>query len=217
MKKRKQFLGIDSRSCRGAILILLLAGILGFVFHSLAVVIFLMIFLAAHLAFFRDPLRKPAGKGVVSPADGKVVEVSFCDEPRFIGGKAVKIGIFLSIFDVHVNRMPWRGTLEWQEHMPGLFLNALDPDAALKNESNWLGFRDGKRAFVVRQISGLIARHIYWDVQKGDTLQQGDKVGIICYGSRAELYLPADVFQASVQLGDAVKSAETVLGGWKDD
>jgi len=105
--------------------------------------------------------------------------------------------------------------LAWQEYVPGRFLNALHPDAALKNESNWLGFHDGEKKFVVRQISGLIARHIHWDIQKGERLERGDKIGIICYGSRAEIYLPAGQFEASVQLGDAVKSAETVLGVWK--
>jgi phosphatidylserine decarboxylase len=214
MKKEKAF-SIDKRFWPGAALLTILAA-LSFVFiKNTAALGAILFFWTAHIVFFRDPRRTPAGEGVLAPADGKVVEVSFCDEPRFICGKAVKIGIFLSLFDVHVNRMPWRGTLQWQEHVPGRFLNALHPDAALKNESNWLGFCDGETKFVVRQISGLVARHIHWDIEKGAVLERGDKIGIICYGSRTELYLPAEKFMTSVRVGDAVKSARTVLGGWK--
>ncbi len=215
-RKNKSILILDKRVKPGIFLLIGLGVLVYFFVSSSPVVIAVFLFfLFLHMAFFRDPVRYPAGAGVVSPADGKVVEVSFCDEPRYLRGKAIKIGIFLSVLDVHVNRMPWPGTLEWQEYVPGRFLNALDPDAALKNESNWLGFRDGNKTFVVRQISGLIARHIHCDIQKGEKLKRCDKIGMICYGSRAEVYLPADQFDASVRLGDAVKTAETLLGSWK--
>lgn len=213
---KKNILGIiDCRAWPGIILLLIL-GLIGEIFFPGKMIGTIVFFgMLVHTAFFRDPCRKPAGEGVLSPADGKVVEISVCDEPRFIQGKAVKIGIFLSVLNVHVNRMPWDGTLEWQEHIPGQFLNALDPESALKNECNWLGFRQNDKKFVVRQISGLIARHIHWDVQKGEILARGSKIGMICYGSRTELYLPADEFEILVHLGDTVKSAETVLGIWK--
>ncbi len=206
---------VDRRVWPGLALIITLLLIVIVFFSSVFAISFLSFFLLAHLAFFRDPARSPRGEGVLAPADGKIVEISICDEPRFLKCQAVKIGIFLSVLDVHVNRMPWQGELEWQEYVPGRFLNALSPDAALKNESNWMGFRDGEHAFVVRQISGLIARHIHWDIQKGAKLGRGDKIGMICYGSRAEIYLPAAQFEATVQIGDAVKSSETILGNWK--
>jgi len=206
---------MDHRVLPGLALIAALLLIVIIFFQNVFAVAFIGFFFFAHLAFFRDPVRSPCGEGVLAPADGKVVEISFCHEPRFLKCQAVKIGIFLSVLDVHVNRMPWQGELEWQEYVPGRFLNALNPDAALKNESNWMGFRDGERAFVVRQISGLIARHIHWDIQKGAKLERGEKMGMICYGSRAEIYLPADQFEATVQIGDAVKSFGTILGNWK--
>ncbi len=199
-----------------AVFLLIGLGTLSFFFVPPKTTFFSALFLIIlHMAFFRDPIRSPDGEGLLSPADGKVVEVSFCDESRFLHGKAVKIGIFLSIFDVHVNRMPWSGTVEWIEHVPGKFLNAMDPQSAVQNECVWIGCRDGSRKFVVRPISGLIARHIHWDIEKGEKLARGQKIGIICYGSRTELYLPAEEFQPLVRVGDVVKSSKTVVGIWK--
>ncbi len=213
---KNSFCGYFDRRALPGVLLLVVLGIVSSFLIPVKVALSATAFvLILHLSFFRDPCRKPAGEGVLSPADGKVVEISLCDEPRFIQGKAVKIGIFLSVLNVHVNRMPWNGTLEWQEHIPGKFLNALNPESVNQNECNWMGFRDGSRKFVARQISGLIARHIHWDAKKGETLFRGDKIGMICYGSRAELYLPADEFETLVRLGDVVKSAETVVGIWK--
>ena len=206
---------LDGRVFPGAILIIILGGVNLILLPAGIVISATLFFLFLHFSFFRDPCRKPAGEGVLSPADGKIVEISICDEPRFIQGKAIKIGIFLSVLNVHVNRMPWNGALEWQEHILGKFLDARDPEASLQNECNWMGFHEGRRKFVVRQISGMIARHIHWDVKKGETLARGDKIGMICYGSRAELYLPAEEFETLVHLGDVVKSAETVVGIWK--
>ncbi|HRK62212.1 MAG TPA: phosphatidylserine decarboxylase [Candidatus Omnitrophota bacterium] len=206
---------IDRRVWPGVILISILALVVVFLFQSFRLLPVFAFLLFLHMAFFRDPQRRPRGEGVLAPADGKVVEVSLCDESRFLGCQALKIGIFLSVLDVHVNRMPWAGTLEWQEYTPGKFLNAMEPESAIKNESNWLGFRNGTETFIVRQISGLIARHIHWDIQQGERLGRGDKIGVICYGSRTEIYLPAARFEATVKLGDAVKSSETVLGNWK--
>ncbi len=206
---------VDKRVWPGIVLLAVLACVSLFLFSALTVLTAAAFFLFLHVSFFRDPCRKPAGDGLLSPADGKGVEISVCDEPRFIQGKAIKVGVFLSVLNVHVNRMPWDGILEWQEYVPGKFLNALNPDSALKNESNWMGFRDGSKKYVVRQISGLISRHIHWDIKKGETLARGAKMGMICYGSRAELYFPADEFETLVHLGDAVKSAETVVGIWK--
>ncbi len=214
-KKSSYKLPVDRRAFPGVVLLIILSGISLFLVPANIVFFATLFCLFLHVSFFRDPCRKPAGEGVLSPADGKIIEISICDEPRFIGAKAVKIGIFLSVLNVHVNRMPWNGTLEWQEHVPGKFLDARDPESSKQNESNWMGYYDGSRKFIVRQISGMIARHIHWDVKKGETLARGAKIGMICYGSRAELYLPAEEFETSVHLGDDVKSAETVVGVWK--
>ena len=217
MNQKKQCcrIPLDKRALPGAVLLIILS-LMSLSLISAQVVVSATLFcLFLHLSFFRDPCREPAGEGVLSPADGKIVEISICDESRFIHGKAIKIGIFLSVLNVHVNRMPWGGTLEWQEHIPGKFLDARDPESAIQNECNWMGFCEGNRKFVVRQISGMIARHIHWDVKKGETLARGDKMGMICYGSRAELYLPAEEFETLGHLGDVVKSAETVVGIWK--
>ena len=206
---------LDKRVWPGVFLLIGVSVLSTLLFPPPVIIPVFLFLIFIHMVFFRDPCRKAKGEGLLSPADGKVVEISFCEEPRFIQGKAVKIGIFLSVLDVHVNRMPWAGTLEWQEHIPGQFLNALDPESTIKNECNWLGFREGSKKFVVRQISGLIARHIHWDIKKGETLARSAKIGMICYGSRAELYLPADEVETLVQLGDAVKSAETIVAKWK--
>ena len=217
MKENRQccLIPVDKRVWTGVILLVMLGAISSILIPLQVVIPSMLFFLILHISFFRDPLRKPAGAGILSPADGKIVEMSLCDESHFIQGKALKIGIFLSVLDVHVNRMPWSGILEWQQHTPGKFLDARDPESANKNECNWMGFQEGSRKFVVRQISGKIARHIYWDIQKGESLAQGSKMGMICYGSRAEIYLPANEVEALVQLGDVVKSAETVVGIWK--
>ncbi len=206
---------IDQRVWPGVFLLAAL-GVLGCIFISVpAAFLSVLFFMALHVTFFRDPVRHTESKGVLAPADGKVVEVSLCDEPRYIHGQAIKIGIFLSILDVHVNRMPWTGTIEWLEHVPGRFLNAMKQEASTVNECVWLGCRDGERKFVVRPISGLIARHIHWDIKKGQTLARGAKIGIICYGSRTEIYLPAAEFETLVHVGDVVKLSLTEIGRWK--
>jgi phosphatidylserine decarboxylase len=146
--KQSSFCPVDRRVWPGVILISTLALITAFLFQSLRVLPVFLFFLFLHVAFFRDPQRRPRGEGVLAPADGKVVEVSLCDEPRFLGCQALKIGIFLSVFDVHVNRMPWEGTLEWQEYTPGKFLNAMDPESAFKNESN-IYFHKNKMEFIL--------------------------------------------------------------------
>jgi phosphatidylserine decarboxylase len=167
------------------------------------------------LTFFRDPERHPpAGDAPVSPADGKIVDIENCFEDRFLNEEAVRIGIFLSILNVHVNRSPIKGIIRYQKYEPGKFLNALDKECVKVNESNWIGVDGGSRKALVRQISGAIARKIYWDVPVGEELERGQKFGIICYGSRTELYVPKRLFKPTVQLGQNVKAGETLLGEW---
>ena len=176
---------------------------------------FAFFFLCFHLFFFRDPKRKiPAGRDPVSPADGEVVDISSEFEERYLKEEAVKIGMFLSIFVPHVNRSPAEGTVGYLEYVPGKFLNALNKESVKLNESNWIGIEEGKRRILFRQISGAIARRIHWDIRLGQSVKRGDKVGIICYGSRVECFIPKKDFQLKIRIGDHVKAGETILGEW---
>ena len=173
------------------------------------------------LAFFRDPTRQvPSDPGlVVSPADGTVTEVTEVDEPRFLQSRAHKIGIFMSLVSVHVNRAPCGGVVEATEHVPGKFLDARDPGASAQNESNSLvlGDAEGRGCRVLmRQISGVLARRIVCAVAKGDRLERGQRVGMIKFGSRAEVYVPVDShFEVTVRPGVYVRAGITILGRFR--
>jgi phosphatidylserine decarboxylase len=175
------------------------------------------VLLALLVCFFRDPRRStPSGPGVlVAPADGKVVEVTPIDAEPFIGGPAVRIGIFLSIFNVHINRAPAAARVIQLEYRPGLFLNALRPESATQNEAMWIGFEESEppyRRLAVRQISGLIARRIVCSLRPGQKLERGVKFGMIKLGSRTELILPADGLSVEVAVGAKVEAGSTIVG-----
>ena len=179
------------------------------------IVLFLIFLLGCHIIFFRDPQRRiPEGEAPVAPADGEVVEISSVREDRFLGEEAVKISIFLSILDPHVNRSPIQGNISYLHYQPGRFFNAMKPVSARENQSNWIGIQKEKRKVLMRQITGAIAKRIFCDVELRQFVQKGEKVGIICYGSRAEFYAPKRFFQPTVRLGEKVKAGETMLGIW---
>jgi phosphatidylserine decarboxylase len=167
--------------------------------------------------FFRDPLRSvPGGPGlVVAPADGRVVEITRLEDDEFIGGPAVRIGIFLSIFNVHLNRAPTASRVIALRYFPGRFLNALNPESATKNENTWIGLEEESpphRRLVVRQISGAIARRIVCDLRPGETLARGQKIGMIKLGSRTELILAqSEDLSIEVRLGDRILAGTTVM------
>lgn len=170
--------------------------------------------------FFRDPPRRVPGQAGlwVSPADGRIAEITQLEHDDFVGGPAARIGIFLSIFNVHINRAPVAGRVLELRYTPGPFLNALDPKSALVNENMWIGCMADEPAgptgqrFVVRQIAGAIARRIVCDLRPGQLVARGEKFGMIKLGSRTELILPADDdFEVAVQVGQRVKAGETVL------
>lgn len=172
--------------------------------------VLLLIPLAFVLWFFRDPERTPASsEGFLSPADGKVVEI-FEAEHEYTG-KAVKIGIFMSGFDVHVNRFPVRGTIEYLKYVPGKKWFAIAPKASEVNERFYVGAQSEFGRFVLVQIAGLMARRIVCRVRKGDTIDRGARYGMIKLGSKVDIYLPAGVVP-SVRTGDMVKAGETVIG-----
>ena len=167
--------------------------------------------------FFRDPERQvPAEENVLlAPADGRVVEISQVDEADFVGGQAVKIGIFLSIFDVHLNRAPCRGQVAYLRHQPGQFKNALRAAAARVNESNSVGLEGNGRfgKVLVKQIAGAIARRIVCDCRLEDVLEAGQRFGMIKLGSRTEVYFPeASKVRLRVKVGDKVFAGRTILG-----
>jgi phosphatidylserine decarboxylase len=171
------------------------------------------------LSFFRDPERAiPAETGaVVSPADGTVTDVTEVEEPEFIGGPATRIGIFLSVFNVHVNRAPVAGAVELVRHVPGEFRDARRAEEASRvNEANLLGLRADDAAgtrVLVRQIAGAIARRIVCVTRPGERLARGQRYGMIKFGSRTELFLPrAAGFQPAVRVGDRVRGGATVVG-----
>lgn len=168
------------------------------------------------LSFYRDPERQgPADADAwVSPADGVVTDIATVDEPHFIGGKALRVGIFLSPLNVHVNRSPVRATVEAVVPRPGLCLPATGPACIDQNESTLLGLRtDAGLRVGVRQVTGALARTIVCAAAAGQRLERGERYGMIKLGSRTELLVPADAgFVPAVKLGDVVRGGETVLG-----
>jgi phosphatidylserine decarboxylase len=163
--------------------------------------------------FFRDPDRTiPQDKGAfVSPADGKVILIKDVYEKDYLKAEAKEISIFMSIFNVHVNRAPCEGKVSLVKHSSGKFLVAHKDAASLENE-NTVMLLDGKEGkIIVRQVAGLIARRIVCKVKIGDVLRRGERYGMIKFGSRLDVYLPKDS-EIKVSLGDKVKAGETVLG-----
>src|SRR5437870_1733773 len=161
------------------------------------------------LVFFRDPVRTgPRGERfVIAPADGKVVDVAVVDEPMYLATRATRISIFMSVFDVHVNRYPATGAVELVRHNAGKFLHAGSDKASLDNEQASVGLRTARGPLLVRQIAGLIARRIVTDAQPGDRAVQGERLGMIRFGSRVDVFLPAAGRPAvRVTVGDRVRA-----------
>lgn len=164
------------------------------------------------LFFFRDPRRViPQGDVlVVSPADGKVVAVDQVYENYYLQQSVQRISIFLSIFNVHVNRVPIGGTIESVKYIPGKFHVAALPKASLENEQTAIVIATGNTKIVVKQIAGIIARRIICYVQPGDVVKKGDRYGLICFGSRVDIFLPEN-FDVRVKVGDRVKGAKDII------
>jgi len=195
----------------GGLCVVLGAG--AFLLHPLAALPFAALTLFV-LSFFRDPERNPPedAAAAVAPADGKVTDIGEVDEPLAIGGRALRIGIFLSVFDVHVNRAPLDGTLRHVRYQPGRFLDARDPRCGEENEANLAGFEGSFGPFAVRQVAGLIARRIVFPFKEGEAVRRGQRLGMIKFGSRTELLVPADApVEVAVKVGQRVRGGETVL------
>ena len=170
------------------------------------------------VAFFRDPIR-PGPRGdryVLSAAEGHVVHVTEIDEPMFLKERAVRISIFLSVFDVHVNRYPVTGTVELVQYNKDKFLHAADEKASLDNEQSSTGLRGPHGPVLVRQIAGLIARRIVTDAKPGDRVTQGSRLGLIRFGSRTDVFLPLSARPVvKVKPGDLVRVGGTVLAEYQ--
>jgi len=162
--------------------------------------------------FFRDPERtgERGERIVIAPADGKVVQVTEVDEPSFLHEKAIRISIFMNVFNVHVNRYPVSGVVRFVHYNPGKFLNAAVEKASLENEQSSVGIESGSNRVLVRQIAGLIARRIVTYGKDGERVAQGDRMGIIKFGSRVDVFLPLSA-RPRVKMGDPTFAGVTVI------
>jgi phosphatidylserine decarboxylase len=201
----------------GAAAFAVVASVLGWTGWGWLALIFVpvLIFL---FAFFRDPERHVTAEqhAMVSPADGKVSDITEVEHDELLGGPALRIGIFLSVFNVHVNRSPCDGKVLAIHYKKGKFINALKHnDASTQNESNTVVLGEpttGKPIAVVKQIVGLIARRIIFTAEKGEVLQRGQRIGMIKFGSRTELSIPKWLEpQVKVEVGQTVRGASDVI------
>lgn len=193
-------------------------GIAGIFFTPLWILAgILLIFGLYVLFFFRDPERKgPNIPGaLLCPADGKVVSIEEMPNEHFPGGRCQRVAIFLSVFDVHVQRAPLSGDVTNVEHKLGKFMNALNEKCSEDNEHTWIWLRHGDDPIGVRQIAGAIARRIVTWSRSGDHVQKGDRIGLICFGSRVEAFLPLRA-QVKVKPGMRVRGGESVLAILED-
>lgn len=174
---------------------------------------FVLTLLALWVAyFFRDPERTGVRNAevVIAPADGKVIQIVEVDEPAFIRGKAIRVSIFMNVFNVHVNRYPVTGKVEYVHYNPGKFLNAAVEKASLENEQSSVGVNTGKHRVLFRQIAGLVARRIITYSRVGDEAEQGERFGLIRFGSRVDVFLPVGS-TVRVKLGEKPIAGTTIL------
>jgi phosphatidylserine decarboxylase len=162
--------------------------------------------------FFRDPERS-GERGehlVISPADGRVIDVVEVDEPAFLRGRAIRISVFMNVFNVHVNRYPVGGRVTYVHYNPGKFLNAAADKASLENEQSSVGVETGRHRVLFRQIAGLVARRIVTYSRDGDVAEQGARMGLIRFGSRVDVFVPVGS-TVRVRVGDRPLAGTTVL------
>ena len=174
---------------------------------------FVLLLLALWVAyFFRDPERtgERGPRLVVCPADGKLIMITEVDEPSFIGGRAVRLSIFMNVFNVHVNRYPLDGVVKYVHYNKGKFFNAAAEKSSLENEQMSVGIETSRHRVLVRQIAGLIARRIVTYSKLGETVKQGDRMGIIRFGSRVDVFLPV-ASSVRAKVGDITVAGVTIL------
>lgn len=165
--------------------------------------------------FFRDPERRPSSSDpgwILAPADGKVTDIEMVDDPYFFKGPVQRISVFLSLFDVHVQRSPYRGQVQFLQYQPGDFAPAFLKDTH-SNEYNLIGMQTPHGPIGIKQIAGILARRIVCWPNLGDELLTGQRLGLIKFGSRVDLLLPPDV-EVLVQVGQQVYGGQTTVGRW---
>ena len=162
--------------------------------------------------FFRDPQRlgERGERLVISPADGKVVLIKEVDEQEFLKEKAIRISIFMNVFNVHVNRYPVSGIVRLVDRKAGRFMNAAADSASMENEQTSIGLESGSNHILVKQIAGLIARRIVTDAKEGDHVQQGERMGLIRFGSRVDVFVPIGT-TLRVKVGDVTYAGSSVI------
>jgi phosphatidylserine decarboxylase len=167
------------------------------------------------VAFFRDPVRggQRGDRLVLAPADGKVVSITETDEPAFFGGRAQRISIFMNVFNCHVNRYPTDGVVRYRHYNPGKFGHAAAEKSSLTNEQSSVGLTTPRGKVLIRQIAGLIARRIVTDHEVGTTVHQGERMGMIRFGSRVDLFLPLGT-KILVKTGDTTLVGVSVVAEW---
>jgi phosphatidylserine decarboxylase len=169
-------------------------------------------FLLFTINFFRDPERTPpkAKNVIVSPADGEIVIIKEKFEDRFLGQDAIQISVFMSPLNVHVNRIPIDGKIEFLNYIEGDYLVAFHDKADLRNERSEIGITNKFGKMLFTQVAGFVARRIVYDLRIGDSVQIGNRFGMIKFGSRSDIIVPLD-WKIKVKLGDKVKAGETIL------
>ncbi len=174
---------------------------------------FLWVLAGLSLVFFRDPVRVPPTDphAFVSPADGKVVAIQPIGYDEHIGGEALQVAIFLSLFSVHVQRVPSDGLVDSTLYRPGRYLAAFKPRASEENEQAVTYFTGNEGKFTVKQIAGTIARRVICHMRPHSSVRRGERMGFIRFGSRVEIIVPAD-FQLQVTIGERVKGTTTIIG-----
>jgi phosphatidylserine decarboxylase len=196
--------------------VLLAITALGWWLGSVWVAVLAALLIVFCLNFFRDPDREvpPEPEAVVAAADGTITDIIEIDETEVLKTPCRRVGIFLSVFDVHVNRAPTEGRIVYVKHYPGLCLDARLPDCSLKNEAMLWAFENPRATLVVRQITGAIARRIVPWGKLGDTVKKGERFGMIRFGSRTEVYLPL-TSEVAVRVGDKVRGGATIIARLK--
>ncbi len=180
----------------------------------LIITIFFGLLFIFHFFFFRDPERITPDEEnlIIAPADGKIIKIETVREELYIKDEVQLVSIFMSVFNVHVNRIPLNGKIELVKHKKGQFLAAWADAAIEHNEQVLIGIHNDKYGKILfAQIAGLIARRIICRLKEGDRVEKGERFGLIKYGSRVDLYLPKQV-SLKVQVGDAVKAGRSIIG-----
>jgi phosphatidylserine decarboxylase len=168
------------------------------------------------VAFFRDPVRtgERGDRYILAPADGKVVSILETDEPAFVGSRTERISIFMNVFNCHVNRYPTEGRVAYRHYNAGKFGHAAAEKSSLANEQSSVGLATPRGKVLIRQIAGLVARRIVTDHEVGASVKQADRLGMIRFGSRVDLFLPAGAARILVKVGDTTVAGVTVVAEW---